>query len=76
MNDPTQIIDARGLRCPEPLLRLRTAMREQTTVQHFVVLADDPLASVDLGAFCARFGHQLQQDQSGTRFAVTRKAQA
>ncbi|AVP95749.1 sulfurtransferase TusA family protein [Ahniella affigens] len=72
MPEDALLIDALGLRCPEPLLKLRSALREQPDRRHFVVLADDPLAHVDLGAFCARFGHDLQRDNSGTRYVITR----
>lgn len=76
MNASALLIDALGLRCPEPLLRLRTAMREHPQQRQFVVLADDPMAPVDLGAFCARFGHSLVQDPGGQRFEVSRANQA
>lgn len=57
MSDPTVCIDARGLLCPLPVLRARKrllALPPGTVVE---VLADDPMALVDLPHFCAEAGH-------------------
>lgn len=49
-------IDAIGLRCPLPVLRLRRALRETQTVR---LLADDAMAQIDVPHFCAEAGHRL-----------------
>lgn len=70
--------DARGLLCPEPVMRARIAINRIEPGQHLLLLADDPHAGLDLEVFCLRGGHQLlarrQQDkdwhfllQRGTR---------
>ncbi|PKL96362.1 MAG: preprotein translocase subunit TatB [Gammaproteobacteria bacterium HGW-Gammaproteobacteria-8] len=63
--DPLQHIDrtldARGLLCPEPVLRVRTELRSMSSGQLLEVLADDPLVELDLRVFCERFGHQLSE---------------
>jgi TusA-related sulfurtransferase len=51
-NPGLQLIDARGLRCPLPVLRLGKAARETDAVA-FLVLATDPAARQDIPAFCA-----------------------
>ncbi|WP_326523930.1 sulfurtransferase TusA family protein [Sphingomonas sp.] len=57
-------IDARGLRCPWPALRLARALREGAgTVE---VLADDPVAPGELAAVATAHGlvvEQLGQDR-------------
>ncbi len=52
-------VDARGLTCPEPLLRAKSALARLPPAAGIVVLADDPLAAVDLAVFCERAGHRL-----------------
>ncbi|QBY02680.1 sulfurtransferase TusA family protein [Rhodophyticola sp. CCM32] len=50
-------IDARGLLCPLPVLRLRKRMEALTSGQVARLLADDPAAFVDVPHFCAEQGH-------------------
>ncbi len=62
--DPTMaeadiVIDARGLRCPEPVLRLRATLREAAPGTRVRLLATDPLAPVDVEAYCLRASHRL-----------------
>lgn len=71
---PPMHLDALGRRCPEPLLMLRQAMRLHADVREFVVAADDPLAHVDLAAFCARFGHDYSQSADGREHWIRRTA--
>jgi tRNA 2-thiouridine synthesizing protein A len=46
-------VDARGHRCPVPTLRLRRALDEAAAGQVVRLLADDPLARVDVPHFAA-----------------------
>lgn len=58
MSEPL-VIDARGLLCPLPVLRLRKALLplpEGTTV---TMTATDPAAQIDVPHFCAESGHIL-----------------
>jgi tRNA 2-thiouridine synthesizing protein A len=52
-------VDARGLACPQPLLRAKAALAQLPAAAEIGVLADDPLAAVDLAVFCERAGHRL-----------------
>lgn len=54
-----QVLDARGLRCPLPYIRARTALAGLGDADTLVVLATDPEASVDLGALAADAGRAL-----------------
>jgi tRNA 2-thiouridine synthesizing protein A len=51
-----QLIDARGLRCPLPLIRARAALRAIAPADTLVVLADDPEAPIDLAALAVDTG--------------------
>lgn len=61
MPDDTAIrIDARGLRCPLPVLRLARAMREHPDATLFDMVADDPAAERDVPAWAAEMGHSVK----------------
>lgn len=49
-------VDARGHRCPVPTLRLRRALEEAPAGAHVRLLADDPLARIDVPHFAAGGG--------------------
>jgi tRNA 2-thiouridine synthesizing protein A len=59
-------IDATGLKCPLPVLRLRKRL-EAVDKGHVVrLLASDPMAAIDVPHFCAEAGHEfLGEDGSG-----------
>ncbi len=57
--DVTDELDARGLRCPLPVLRAARCLRAMPEGAVLRVLADDPVAVVDLPHFCAEAGHTL-----------------
>lgn len=52
-------IDALGLLCPLPVLRLRKRMQPLTVGTRIRLLADDPAAIVDVPHFCNENGHEL-----------------
>ncbi|WP_198912262.1 sulfurtransferase TusA family protein [Parvularcula mediterranea] len=69
----SQRLDLRGLRCPIPVIRLEAAMRalpQGTTIE---VLADDPIARVDLphaarsAGFCCETLHSEDPTSFGFR---------
>ena len=45
------LVDARGHRCPTPTLRLQRALRSARPGQRVRLLADDPLARIDVPHF-------------------------
>ena len=54
---PTEIlVDARGHRCPVPTLRLRRALEAAPPGARVRLLADDPLARIDVPHFAASIG--------------------
>ena len=50
-------VDATGLLCPLPVLRLRKRMAPLPSGATVRLLADDPAAHVDVPHFCAEAGH-------------------
>jgi len=51
-----RLVDARGHRCPVPTLRLRRALEEAAPGGRVRLLADDPLARIDVPHFAAGAG--------------------
>ncbi|WP_428982627.1 sulfurtransferase TusA family protein [Roseinatronobacter domitianus] len=69
------MLDARGLRCPLPVLRARKALLAMPPGAELRVLADDPVAVVDMPHFCAEAGHDLlsQSDLLGAQLYVIKR---
>lgn len=63
----SETVDARGLRCPWPVLRLARAMR---TADAVVIFADDPAAPAEIAALAAAQGWAVAPRDGG--FAVNR----
>ena len=62
-------IDALGLLCPLPVLRMKKRMQPLPSGALVRLLADDPAAHVDVPHFCAEAGHEFVQVE-GTEFIV------
>ncbi|MGV7122145.1 sulfurtransferase TusA family protein [Sphingopyxis sp. 550A] len=56
------VVDARGMRCPWPALRLARAMREAADV---LLLADDPQAGREVAALAGEQGWTLADGAEG-----------
>lgn len=52
-------IDARGLLCPLPVLRLRKRLLALPPGGRVTLLATDRAAMIDVPHFCAQSGHRL-----------------
>ena len=68
-------LDARGHHCPVPTLRLRRALQGLTPGQTICLLADDPMARIDVPHFVSQTGHDLliSSDLGGWQAFVVRK---
>jgi tRNA 2-thiouridine synthesizing protein A len=53
------LVDARGHRCPVPTLKLRRAMAAAAPGARLKLIADDPLAKIDVPHFLAEAGGRL-----------------
>lgn len=75
MTDAEQV-DARGLLCPLPVLKLRKKLQSVPSGTVLQLVATDPMAAVDVPHFCAETGHELvdsHDDGTATTYSV-RKA--
>ena len=52
-------VDASGLNCPLPLLRLKKALQEIGSGNIVKVIATDPAAHLDFGVFSHQSGNQI-----------------
>ena len=70
-----EVYDLRGLNCPLPVLRTRKKLTAMAPGARLVVETTDPLAAVDIPAFCNDDGHRLVSSETvpgGHRFTLER----
>lgn len=53
------VLDLKGLKCPLPVLKTRKAMRDLAKGDIISMETTDPLAVIDIPAFCNEQGHNL-----------------
>jgi tRNA 2-thiouridine synthesizing protein A len=53
------VVDARGLRCPLPVIRLAAAARDHGTGDLLTVWSTDPAARLDVPAWARMRGHRV-----------------
>ena len=71
------LVDARGHRCPVPSLRLRRALEACPDGGEVELLADDPLARIDVPHLVGSLGYRLvlsSQDGSVLSFRVRKES--
>lgn len=54
-------LDASGLNCPLPLLRLKKTLMGMASGDVVKVIATDPAAHLDFGVYADQTGHQIIQ---------------
>lgn len=68
------LVDARGLRCPLPVIRLAAAAKDLPAGTELTVLSTDPAAKHDVPAWCRMRGHEHVETREhraeGSRGAV------
>ncbi len=69
-------IDARGLKCPLPVLKMEKRLSQAPAGAVLVVLATDAMAKVDIPLYCRQrdHGYTLEEADGVLRFTVTKKA--
>ncbi len=76
--DPAIELDTTGLRCPLPVIRLEAVLRHLAPGRSVRIIADDPIARVDIPHFCRAEGHAVtpvpmtDPDAALSCFLVTR----
>ena len=61
-----QLLDARGLNCPLPILKAKKALKSVPDGGTLEILATDPGSVADFQAFCRTTGYELvEHDEEG-----------
>ncbi len=64
MRNYDQSVDARGLNCPLPILRIGKALNDMATGEVVRMVATDPGSQNDMASFCAQTGHDLLSSET------------
>lgn len=64
-------MDARGLRCPLPVLKTEKALASLPGGAALVVLATDPMAKIDIPLYCRQHGHSCATLSEGETLRFT-----
>lgn len=75
MGDRVDVYDLKGLNCPLPVLRARKRLAGMAPGGRLWVETTDPLAVIDIPAFCTEAGHRLvatETEAPGHRFLIER----
>ena len=70
---PTTIIDARGLTCPLPVLKVEKQLALLPAGTRLTVRADDPVAAIDIPLYCQNNGFHCTTTRQGRvlEFTIT-----
>ncbi len=63
MSSDPRLVDARGLLCPWPVIRLARAAREMGGPGEIRILADDPIAPREIEQLCAERGWEFAVEE-------------
>lgn len=73
---PTEpnLVDARGLKCPLPVLKMEKRLEALPLGAELIVLATDPIARIDIPLYCRQHGHACTMTPDGDtmRFAIVK----
>ncbi|KGJ96735.1 sulfurtransferase TusA [Colwellia psychrerythraea] len=61
------ILDAIGLRCPEPVMMVRLKIRKIASGETLLIKCDDPSTARDIPSFCRFMEHDLIAKQTDTQ---------
>ncbi|MCW5693297.1 MAG: sulfurtransferase TusA family protein [Pseudolabrys sp.] len=66
------VLDLRGLRCPQPVLRAKKALRGMAVGDALVLECTDPLTVIDVPLFCRQTGNTLSvQERKAELYVFT-----
>jgi tRNA 2-thiouridine synthesizing protein A len=71
----TVTLDTLGLKCPLPVLKTRRALAKLQNGETLVVLADDPMAAIDIPHLVRQLGEELinaEERDAVLRFIIRR----
>ena len=61
ITDYFMVIDTTGLRCPLPVLKVRKNLPILKNTDLVLIIADDPLAEIDLRHFCKVKSYEIKK---------------
>ena len=64
ISDYCLVIDTTGLRCPLPVLKVRKSLPNLKKKELVLIIADDPLAEIDLRHFCSIKSYEIKNISS------------
>ncbi len=69
-----EIVDARGQKCPLPVLKTEKRLAQLKPGAVVIVLATDPIARIDIPLFCTQNGHRCEMSVEGEvmRFRIVK----
>jgi len=70
-----QILDAKGLNCPLPILKAKVLLNKMQAGEILYIEATDPHSIIDFEAYCARTNHKLlniEEDADLFKFYIQR----
>jgi tRNA 2-thiouridine synthesizing protein A len=72
-----RVLDAKGLRCPLPVIKTRIALNEMAVGEVVTVLATDPASNIDIRHLCNLSGHEMvdASEEDGVLTFVIRKGE-
>lgn len=59
-----QVLDAKGLNCPLPILKTKKMLKGMSAGQVLQVMATDPGSVADMTAFCNQTGNELMSQSN------------
>jgi tRNA 2-thiouridine synthesizing protein A len=70
-------LDAKGLMCPMPIVKLAKKMKEMKVGEVLELIADDVGSKEDVPAWCKRTGNELvgQKEEGGAFYFYIKKVQ-
>jgi tRNA 2-thiouridine synthesizing protein A len=71
-----EVLDARGLRCPLPVLKMEKRLAQMPAGAALTVLATDPMARIDIPLYCTQNGHGCATSNEGDvlSFVISKSA--
>ena len=69
-------LDTLGLKCPLPALKARKALKKLAPGAELIVIADDPLAAIDIPHLARELGEDLVEASEGggrLRFVIRKR---
>lgn len=75
--DKNDTLDAKGLMCPMPIVKLAKKMKEMKVGEVLELIADDVGSKEDVPAWCKRTGNQLvsQKEEGGAFYFYIKRVQ-